>query len=162
IAMMFTALSYVAMSRAFPVAGSVYSYAGRSIGEAAGFLAGWVILLDYILLQAVGYVVTAVAIQSIVPDVPRAVWIVLLVAFNTTINLLGIETTARMNRGVLVLMFTTIGLFVIVALVGVGNGVANARLSTAPINPSELTPALLFGALSIAMSSFLGFDAIST
>src|SRR5262249_60402302 len=86
-----------------------------------------------------------------------------LIAFNTTVNLLGIETTARMNRGVLVLMFATIGLFMIIAAVGVANGVAGARLSSAPVfKPSELTPGVLFGALAIAMSSFLGFDAIST
>ena len=163
IAMAFTASSYVTMSRVFPVAGSVYSYAGRGIGETAGFIAGWVILLDYVLLQAVGYVVTAVAIESIAPDVARGVWIVLLIAFNTTINLLGIETTARMNRLVLVLMFTTIGLFVAVALVGLAHGVAGARLSSAPFfTPSELTPTVVFGALAIAMSAFLGFDAIST
>src|SRR5262245_52457438 len=35
VAMLFTALSYRAMSRAFPVAGSVYSYAGRGIGDSA-------------------------------------------------------------------------------------------------------------------------------
>ena len=39
-AMLFTALSYMIMSRTFPVAGSVYAYAGRGIGESAGFLAG--------------------------------------------------------------------------------------------------------------------------
>src|ERR1044071_388077 len=31
VAMMFTALSYAQMSRAFPMAGSVYTYAGRGI-----------------------------------------------------------------------------------------------------------------------------------
>jgi amino acid transporter len=40
VAMVFTALSYMAMSEAFPVAGSVYSYASRSMGEDAGFFAG--------------------------------------------------------------------------------------------------------------------------
>src|SRR5262245_34154026 len=98
IAVTFTALSYVTMSRAFPVAGSVYSYAGRGISESAGFIAGWMMLLDYVLLPTVGYVVTAVAIQSLLPDVPRAVWIVLLIGFNTTVNLLGIEATARWNK----------------------------------------------------------------
>src|SRR3954451_8334490 len=34
IAMVFTALSYMSMSRAIPVAGSVYAYGGRSLGEA--------------------------------------------------------------------------------------------------------------------------------
>jgi len=46
IAMVFTALSYLMMSRAFPLAGSVYAYAGRSTGESAGFLADWAMLLE--------------------------------------------------------------------------------------------------------------------
>ena len=163
IATVFTALSYVTMSREFPVAGSVYSYSGRGIGESAGFLAGWMILLDYVLLPTVGYVLTAVAIESIVPDVPRSVWIGLLLGFNTTVSLLGIETTARTNLWVCILMFATIGLFILAALIGLAHGVAGAELSTAPFyKPSELTPNVLFGALSIAIAAFLGFDAVST
>ena len=50
VAMMFTALSYAQMSRAFPMAGSVYTYAGRGIAPPVGFLAGWMILLDYVLV----------------------------------------------------------------------------------------------------------------
>src|SRR4029453_6725493 len=50
VAMMFTALSYAQMANAFPMAGSVYSYAGRGIAPPVGFLAGWVILLDYVLV----------------------------------------------------------------------------------------------------------------
>jgi len=164
IATLFTALSYVSMSRVFPVAGSVYSYAGRGIGESTGFVAGWMILLDYILLPTVGYVVTAVAIRSIVPDVPRAVWIILLIAFNTTINLLGIETTARMNKWVCSIMFGTVGAFIIIALIGITRAVAGAELSMAPFyRSSELaSPEVIFGALSIAIAAFLGFDAVST
>src|SRR5436189_30002 len=55
VALMFTALSYAQMVRAFPLAGSVYSYAGRGIGAPVGFLAGWVILLDYLLVPALLY-----------------------------------------------------------------------------------------------------------
>ena len=40
VAMMFTALSYAQMSRAFPMAGSVYTYAGRGIAAPVGFLSG--------------------------------------------------------------------------------------------------------------------------
>lgn len=39
IAMMFTALSYAQVSQAFPMAGSVYTYAGRGIGPPVGFWA---------------------------------------------------------------------------------------------------------------------------
>jgi amino acid transporter len=50
VGMVFTALSYAAMSRAFPLAGSVYTYARRGLHEVAGFFSGWLILLDYMLV----------------------------------------------------------------------------------------------------------------
>ena len=57
VAMIFTALSYMAMARAFPVAGSVYAYSAGSFGETVGFFAGWAILLDYLLLPTLSNVV---------------------------------------------------------------------------------------------------------
>ena len=57
IAMMFTALSYAQMVQAFPMAGSVYTYAGRGIAAPVGFLAGWVILLDYVLVPGLLYLI---------------------------------------------------------------------------------------------------------
>jgi len=56
-------MSYAAMSRAFPVAGSVYAYAQRGLSETAGFFAGWLILLDYLLIPALLYLISAVALQ---------------------------------------------------------------------------------------------------
>ena len=52
VGMFFTAMSYAEMSRAFPLAGSVYTYAQRGLHELAGFFSGWLILLDYILVPA--------------------------------------------------------------------------------------------------------------
>src|ERR1700678_4453824 len=56
VAMVFTAFSYMSMSEAFPVAGSVYAYAARSLGPTAGYFAGWAILLDYVLIPTLNYV----------------------------------------------------------------------------------------------------------
>ncbi|MFC6935817.1 APC family permease [Actinomadura yumaensis] len=64
VAMLFTALSYREMSRAFPIAGSVYAYAGRGINDKVGFLAGWAILLDYLLIPTLLYVMSAAALTS--------------------------------------------------------------------------------------------------
>src|SRR5262249_48563669 len=163
IAMAFTALSYAMMAQTFPTAGSVYAYAGRGIGASAGFLAGWSLLLDYVLMPSLVYVICAVAIQSVIPAVPRAVWVVLIIGFNTAINLLGIETTARMNRLMCALQLAVLVLLVILASVALSNGVAGAHLSLAPFfKPGEMSPSVIFGALSVAALSFLGFDAIST
>jgi len=163
VAMGFTAFSYVMMSRAFPIAGSVYAYAGRAIGPGAGFLAGWGMLLDYLLIPALVYVLCAIAVQAIFPGVPRALTIVVILGFNTTINLLGIEATARLNGVWLAVSLTFIVLFVILALNALAHGVAGARLSFAPLlQPALISPGAIFAALSVATLSFLGFDGIST
>lgn len=162
-AMLFTALSYLAMSRAFPIAGSVYAYAGRGIGESAGFLAGWAILLDYLLVPTLIYVVCAVAMSAVLPAVPKQVWIVGFLLLNTVINLLGIEATKTVNKVLLGLQLLILTAFVVAALIGVAHGTAGAHFSVAPLwDPAKATPGLIFGALSLAVLSFLGFDAIST
>jgi amino acid transporter len=63
VGMFFTAMSYAAMSRAFPLAGSVYTYAHRGLHEIAGFFSGWLILLDYMLVPALLYLFSAVALR---------------------------------------------------------------------------------------------------
>jgi len=163
VAMLFTASSYVAMARAFPVSGSVYAYAGRSIGESFGFIAGWALLLDYLLLPALVYMLCAVAFASMIPGVPQWVWMVGLLAINTVINLFGIESTARISMALLALQIVLLVLFAAVAIMALMHGTAGAHLSLAPLfNASHISFGLIFNALSLAVLSFLGFDAIST
>lgn len=163
VAMLFTALSYMSMSRAFPVAGSVYAYAARSIGPVAGFVAGWAMLLDYLLLPTLTYVVCAIAVHATWPFVPEPVCIVSLIVLSTVINYLGIETTARTNFVLLVLQLAILAVFMVAGCVALARGTAGAHVALAPLfNPAVLSPSLVFGALSLAVLSFLGFDAIST
>jgi amino acid transporter len=163
VAMIFTALSYREMSRAFPIAGSVYSYAGRGLHPVAGFLTGWAILLDYLLLPALLYVAGAAALGSVLPAVPQWVWVIMFVVVNTVVNLHGIETTARTSKIFLVCQLMILALFVVLAVVAISHGVNGASWSVTPFyNPAAFEPSLIFGALSVAAISFLGFDAIST
>jgi amino acid transporter len=163
VAMVFTALSYREMSESFPVAGSVYAYVGRGLHPAAGFLAGWAILLDYLLIPSLCYVAGAAAMHSVLPQVPQALWIVAFIAFNTTINLLGIETTARASMIFLVGELVVLAAFVVLGAIAVSRGINGAHWSVLPFyNPEVFQPGLIFSALSIAVLSFLGFDAIST
>src|SRR5215204_2364597 len=102
LAMAFTAVSYSQMSRAFPMAGSVYTYAGRGIAQPVGFIAGWMILLDYVLVPGLLYLIAAVAMNAIVSGIPVWVWLVGFVVLNTVVNYLGIEFTARINKIMLI------------------------------------------------------------
>jgi amino acid transporter len=163
VAMVFTALSYREMSSSFPVAGSVYAYVGRGLHPAAGFLAGWAILLDYLLIPSLCYVAGAAAMHSVLPHVPQALWIIGFIAFNTTINILGIETTARASKIFLVGELIVLGAFVVLGAIAVSRGINGAHWNLSPFyNPQVFQPALIFSALSVAVLSFLGFDAIST
>ena len=163
IGMFFTAVSYASMSRAFPLAGSVYTYAQRGLHEVAGFFAGWLILLDYILVPALLYVVSAVAMKGLLPTVPAWVWLVGFVVFNACVNLLGIAFTARVNRYLLILELVTLALFVILGSVALARGVGAGGLTLKPVyDPAVFSFATVTGATSIAVLSFLGFDGIST
>ncbi|OMH24379.1 hypothetical protein BKD30_08675 [Tersicoccus phoenicis] len=74
LAMLFSALSYKEMAKKFPIAGSVYSYVRIGLNRFVGFLAGWAILLDYLLLPALLSVFAAAAMVTVVPSIPAFVW----------------------------------------------------------------------------------------
>ncbi|HET9108349.1 MAG TPA: APC family permease [Steroidobacteraceae bacterium] len=161
--MLFTALSYAAMSQAFPLAGSVYAYVQRGLHEFAGFLAGWLILLDYILVPALLYLFSAVALQPILPAVPAWAWLAGFVSFNAAANLLGIRFTARLYKVLLALELLTLALFVVFGAMALHAGAGAGGLTLAPLyDPRDFSLSTVAGATSIAVLSFLGFDGIST
>ena len=65
VAMIFTAFSYATLSQAFPVSGSVYGYTSRGINKPVGFVTGWTMLLDYLLVPTLLYVVAAQAMSGL-------------------------------------------------------------------------------------------------
>ncbi|SDQ62244.1 APC family permease [Quadrisphaera sp. DSM 44207] len=163
VAMIFTALAYAQMSRAFPVAGSVYAYVGRGVHQNLGFLAGWTILLDYLLVPTLLYVFAAESMAGVFPGVPRWVWIIVFLAVNTTVNYVGISFTAVVNRLFLAAELLFVAIFVVMAVVAISRGVNGAVFSTTPLfDAADFTPGLAAAALSIAVLSFLGFDGIAT
>ncbi len=162
IGMAFTALSYAEMARAFPMAGSVYTYAGRGIHPAVGFLAGWQILLDYVLVPALLYVVGAAALHSLVTEVPVWLWVVLFVAVNTVVNSLGIQFTARFNLGMLVAELVVLALFCGIGITAIVAGEGRGFSFDPIYDPNTFSVGLVFSAVSVAVLSFLGFDGIST
>ena len=163
VGMYFTAVSYASMSRAFPMAGSVYSYVQRGLHDVAGFFSGWLILLDYLLVPALLYIFSAVALRPLLPAVPEWIWLLGFVAFNATVNLLGVHLTARVNRYMLIMELATLALFMVFGVAALHAGRGAGGLTLRPIyNPAVFSPATVTSATSIAVLSFLGFDGIST
>lgn len=162
IAMAFTAWSYAVMSRAVPHAGAVFAYATAGIGAAAGFVAGWLALLDYVLIPSVAYLFSGIALHALVPSVPAWVFTVAAFVGTTALNFAGVRVAARAGFVVLVAEL------LVLAVLLVAGGVVLA--STGPVRP-WLAPFAGLGALhvgdvmnavSVAVLSFLGFDAIAS
>jgi amino acid transporter len=162
VGMVFTAISYAQMSRAFPLAGSVYSYAGRGIAQPVGFIAGWQILLDYILVPALLYIVSGLAMHSLLPDIPVWVWVVGFILMNTVINYFGIKLTALANRVMLVGELIVLAIFLVIGFAALADGKATGDFISPLFDSGTFSVGLIFSAVSLAALSFLGFDAIST
>ncbi len=161
VAMMFTALSYAQMSQAFPMAGSVYTYAGRGIAAPVGFLSGWMILLDYVLVPGLLYLIAAIAMNSLVPSIPVWIWLIGFVLLNTVVNYMGIEMTARVNKIMLVGELIVLAIFIVIGIVALAQGKGRGFDFTPIYNADTFSLSLVLGAVSIAVLSFLGFDGIS-
>jgi amino acid transporter len=164
VAMVFTALAYAQMAKSFPLAGSVFSYVGRGIHPAAGFFAGWAILLDYLLVPTLLYVFAAESMIGLFPGTPRWLWAIVFVIVNTIINLAGVSSLKLANRMFLAIELVFVVIFVVIAVRAInGQSLPDVGWSVTPIwNSSEVSAPLLAAALSIAVLSFLGFDGIST
>jgi amino acid transporter len=163
VGMFFTAQSYASMSTAFPLAGSVYTYAQRGLHEIAGFFSGWLILMDYLLVPALLYLLSAVALRPILPMVPDWLWLTGFVGFNAIVNLIGIQFTARLNWWMLLFELVTLALFVVQGALALHDGRGAGALTWKPVyDPHGFSLNVIAGATSIAVLSFLGFDGIST
>lgn len=164
VAMLFTALSYKHLSGVFPIAGSVYSYVQRGWHPYLGFLAGWMILADYLLVPALLYAFSASWLHGLLPAVPIGVWVLAFVIFNAGVNILGIELQAKAHFALLILELIALLIFVAFAIEfvfvlkhGAGGWSAAPFFQSGHVNSGFIATAT-----SIAVLSFLGFDAIST
>jgi len=164
IAMILTALSYGRMAALFPSAGSAYTYVGRGLNPHLGFLAGWAMLLDYLVMPTLCVIFGALSAQRLVPQVPYPILAALIAGTITFLNLRGIRSVARANQVMLAFMALVFLAFILLALhylfqhegwVGI--------LSWHPFyNPQTFNLRALAGGTSFAALNYLGFDSVTT
>ncbi|PYC72152.1 amino acid permease [Streptomyces tateyamensis] len=167
VAMGFTAFSYAQMVRAVPLTGSVFAYARAGLGERAGFVAGWMAMLDYLLIPAVAYLFSGIALHALVPQVSRWSFTVLAVLVTTALNLAGVRTAAVVGFAVLALELAVLAVFLVAAVVVLARDGA-VRPVLSPLTgvgaggggAGDLGAVL--SAVSVAVLSYLGFDAIAS
>lgn len=161
--MFFTAKSYALMTESVPSAGSVYGFARHALGPFAGFIAGWMILLDYVLIPSYIYVMMAVALGTLMPQVDRAIWILALGGVTLAINWYGLRVTSRVNLISVTGQLAIVLLLIVCACVALHAGSGAGGLTWRPLfAASSFHIDSIFAATSICVMSFLGFDAVST
>lgn len=164
VGMMLTAVSYGRMASAFPSAGSAYTYVGKGLNLHLGFLAGWVMFLDYLIIPVINTVYGALTLQRLLPAVPFYVWVALFVVAITLLNLRGIRSTARSNVILLVVMCVVIGLFIVQAIRFIFHAEGWGGLfSYKPFyNPETFDFTAVMTATSFAALTYIGFDGVTT
>src|SRR3979490_2929574 len=74
-AMLITAVSYGRMGALYPTAGSADTYVGRGLNPHLGFLAGWAMILDYLLQPLINTVWISTALhERYLPQIPHIAW----------------------------------------------------------------------------------------
>jgi len=173
-----TGLSYAELAAAHPVAGGGAVYTRKAFGNAAGFIAGWGLLLDYtidISLFAVasigylGYLFPILHASLLLPitivgyTIPISISITgvvasVLVSFLIILNYIGIRESASLNT--IFVVIDMIGLSIIMAIGFTmawswGMVIGQIQWGTEPPLGS------FFYAISIAIVSFIGLESIS-
>jgi amino acid transporter len=164
VAMLFTAISYGRMARAYPSAGSAFTYVGSEIHPALGYVTGWSMAMDYMLNPIVCTILCSKFALNFFPEVPYAVLVVLFITLFTGLNLFGIRTSAHINETLAAGMGVVIVIFLAAAIRYVlrtpHDGLA---FFTRPFyDPQTFTWPAVLGGTSLAVLTYIGFDGIST
>lgn len=165
VAMLFTAISYGRMARAYPSAGSAYTYVTNELHPGLGYLTGWSITMDYLLNPIICTIWCSKAAGNFLPMVPYPVFVVGFALLFTMLNLRGVETSAKVNRWMAIGMGAVVVLFF-------GYTIRYLLLHAAQFTPASFLlpfynpktfswPAVSTGT-AIAVLTYIGFDGVTT
>ena len=164
LAMLCTSISYGRMAQAYPSAGSAFAYVGHEIHPTLGYLTGWGMILDYVLCPVTCVVWCAEQSYALAPSLPVFTWKILYAAAFTVLNVQSIRASARLN----VTLAAAMGVVAFAVLIGATHYIL-VHPHTDPIfytrpfyDPKTFSYGAVLRSTSIAVLTYLGFDAIST
>ena len=163
IAMLFTALSYGHMAKAYPTAGSTYTYSRKAINSKLGVLAGWIVLLGYVFFPMAIWLIGAQYLGDAVPAVPSWLWLILFIVVTSGINIIGVEVGTVVNFILVGIQVAIIIAFLAFSInyVTEGNGLATLASFDPFYNP-DIDFSFIVAGAAASCYCFLGFDALTT
>jgi amino acid transporter len=152
------------MARAYPSAGSAFTYVGREINPAWGYVTGWSMVMDYMINPIICVVWISQQAHVFAPVIPYWSWAVFVVLLFSWLNVLGIRTSAKINAGLAAGMGAVIAIFFACAARFIfGHPHGAMGFFTRPFfDPATFTAGGVLGGTSIAVLTYIGFDGIST
>jgi amino acid transporter len=164
VAMLLTAMSYGRMARVYPSAGSAFTYVGKEIHPALGYVTGWSMVMDYILNPMICIVWCSKGAMEFVPQAPYWMWAVTFFALFVWLNLRGVKASARFNTILAAGMGAVIVVFLAMSaryvMLHASGGSAYFLQPFYDRKTWELGSVL--NATSVAVLTYIGFDGIST
>jgi len=162
-AMLFTAISYGRMARAYPSAGSAFTYVGQEINPALGYITGWSMVMDYMLNPMICVIWISQQANVFVSGIPSWMWVIIVTLLFTGLNIVGVRTSARVNAGLAAGMGVVILIFFAAAARVIFQTAHGAAFFTRPFfDPATFSTSAVLGGTSIAVLTYIGFDGIST
>src|SRR5580658_6421500 len=164
VGMLITAFSYGRMARAYPSAGSAFTYVGQEINPALGYITGWSMVMDYMLNPLICIRWCAEQAANFAPGVRPWMWAIVIFFLFTGLNLRGVKTSARVNAGLAAGMGLVVLVFFVAAARYIfGNPHDGFAFFTRPFyDPATFNLGAVMGGTSIAVLTYIGFDGIST
>lgn len=162
VVMTFTAVSYGKISGAIPSAGSAYTYVRESMHPNAGFMVGWVALIDYMLLPLVNALIIRSYLEALFPGIPGIVWVTIYVVGVTGLIYLTMKGTSNLNMLLLVFSLAVMLVFVFLVFFQLSRGEgAGTVASMNPFFHSDVQATAVLSAATVVCFSFIGFDAVT-
>jgi putrescine importer len=163
-AMLFTAISYGRMARAYPSAGSAFTYVGQEINPALGYVTGWSMVMDYMLNPMICIIWCSQQAHVFAPGIPYWGWAIFFAFVFTGLNIQGVKTSARVNAGLAAAMGVVIAIFLVAAARYVfGHPHDGLGYFTRPFyDPAMWNTKAVLSGTSVAVLTYIGFDGIST
>ena len=163
IAMLFTALSYGHMAKAFPAAGSTYTYTRKAINAKLGVVAGWIVLLGYVFFPMAIWLIGATYFSAAVPAVPSWVWLIGFIVVTSLINIVGVEVGSKINFIMVSIQVVIIVAFLIFTIKAITEGMGEGTLASfSPFYNPDIDFSYTVAGAAAACYCFLGFDALTT
>lgn len=163
VAVLFSVFSFGIMIQHFPSSGSIFTYVSHVFGKLPGFIAGWLMLLQYLVSPAMVYLIAAIAIHSMLPDVPILALCFGFLIIVAIVSLIGMKTAMVVNKVALVAQLAILALFVVCGVMFVVQHPESANFSpTNLFNPAKFEFGGTMSAVSLAVMSYVGFGAIAT